>query len=79
MNSTILVADSDYSICTMIRDVLTARGYMVETASSIATAAAFVGRNRPDLILLALELDGEDGRGLISEISEFGVTIPVVL
>ncbi|BCS87839.1 sigma 54-interacting transcriptional regulator [Pseudodesulfovibrio sediminis] len=62
MNSTILVVDSDDSIRTVIQDILSAKGYRVETASSMASASAFLARQETDLVFVAEALlNGDSG------------------
>ncbi|RWU03612.1 PAS domain S-box protein [Pseudodesulfovibrio sp. S3] len=78
MNSTILVVDSDASIRTLIHDVLSARGYRVEAASSPASAAAFMARHDPDLIFASFG-KGEDEGSLVREAGKLGQTAPVIL
>lgn len=66
MSSTILVADGDASIRALIKDILEARGYRVETASSAVSAAALMARSSPDLVLAAHGED-DDGGSLVNE------------
>ena len=56
MNSIILVVDVDASICGIIRDVLSNRGYEVETASTVAEGLAVLDRIAPQLIFASPEL-----------------------
>ncbi|EGB14257.1 PAS modulated sigma54 specific transcriptional regulator, Fis family [Pseudodesulfovibrio mercurii] len=78
MSSTILVADGDASIRALIKDILEARGYEVETASSPASAAALMARRGPALVLAAHGKD-EDGGSLVHEAARLGLVTPVIL
>lgn len=79
MNSTILVAESDASIRKLIKDILVAIGYQVETAGSLAAASAFMSKQEPDLVFAALELDDGNGSELLSEASNNDYHVPLIL
>ena len=78
MSSTILVADGDASIRALIKDILEARGYRAETASSPASAAALMARRSPALVLAAHGED-DDGGSLVHEAARLGLVTPVIL
>ena len=73
----ILIVDDDAEMRDMIRRLLEAEEYTVETASNGAEALASVARVEPDLVLLDVMLDAEDGRDLLREIQLIG-DIPVI-
>ena len=79
MNSTILVAESDASIRKLIKDILSSKGYLVETAGSLALASAFMARQEPDLIFAAFELDDGGGSDLLREATILGFEVPLIL
>ena len=62
MKSIILVVDADASMRGIIRDVLSNRGYEVETASTVAEGLAVLDRVAPQLIFIPPEL--EDGTAM---------------
>ena len=73
MKSIILVVDADASMRGIIRDVLSNRGYRVETASTVAEGLAVLDRVAPHLIFASPELPdgtaenlnlGAAGRGI---------------
>ncbi|WP_319584345.1 sigma 54-interacting transcriptional regulator [uncultured Pseudodesulfovibrio sp.] len=78
VSSTILVADGDASIRALIKDILEARGYQVETASSPASAAALMARGGPALVLAA-HGEKDDGGSLVHEAARLGLITPVIL
>jgi two-component system alkaline phosphatase synthesis response regulator PhoP len=61
MNETILVVDDEPKIVKLARDYLEQSGFRVLAAGDGATALAQARRERPDLIVLDLNLPGGDG------------------
>lgn len=58
---TILAADDEPANLEVLRRLMTRHGYTVVTARDGAEALAAVGRERPDIILLDIEMPGIDG------------------
>lgn len=79
MNSTILVADSDNSICTLIRDILSMKGYRVETVGSVAAASSFMEKQEPDMVFAPKDLDDGGVVDLMREAERIGLRIPLIL
>ena len=61
MANKILVADDDPMVLTLVKDVLTAQGYEVITASDGKPGLEAARKERPDLILLDIMMPGMDG------------------
>ena len=61
MNETILVVDDEPKIVKLAQDYLERSGFCVLTAADGPTALAVARRDRPDLIVLDLNLPGMDG------------------
>ena len=61
MNELILVVDDEAKITQLARDYLERNGFGVITAADGTTALAAARRDRPDLIVLDLNLPGMDG------------------
>ena len=61
MNETILVVDDEPKIVKLARDYLEKSGFRVVTASDGITALAQARHERPDLVVLDLNLPGMDG------------------
>ncbi len=61
MNETILVVDDEPKIVKLARDYLERNGFRVLAAGDGTTALAAARRDRPDLIVLDLNLPGTDG------------------
>ena len=57
----ILAIDDEEDILNLVRDILTAEGFEVETALSAEYGITLLERYTPDLILLDLMLPGMDG------------------
>jgi DNA-binding response OmpR family regulator len=75
---TILAIDDDKSILEVLKDVLSARGYKVLTATSVDEAMSVLRqRRRPDLLLLDLNMPGRNGFALYSELDS-SQPIPVL-
>jgi CheY-like chemotaxis protein len=80
MPQTVLVVDDDVDFLMQMRVQLEAAGYTVETVESAAAAREFVGRQRPDLVLVDLMMEEPDaGFSLCYQIKKKDATIPVVI
>lgn len=79
MNSTFLVAESNGSIRSLIRDILTGKGYRVETAVNLAEASAILKRCEPDVLFAALELEDGSGSDLLRQAGANGYEVPLIL
>jgi two-component system phosphate regulon response regulator PhoB len=66
----ILIVEDDPDICDLLKRVLEADGYEVETATDSAGALKAVAEGAPDLVLLDVVLGGEDGRDLLVKLRQ---------
>ena len=73
----ILIVDDDVEMCDMLRRLLEAEEYLCESVFNGSDALASVARDEPDLVLLDVMLEAEDGRDLLREIQLIG-DIPVI-
>ena len=64
----LLVVDDTVANVVLLRAVLAARGYQVESAANADEARQVIARRRPDLILMDLQLPGVDGLTLTREL-----------
>jgi CheY-like chemotaxis protein len=64
----LLVVDDTEANVVLLRAVLAARGYQVESAANADEARQVIARRRPDLILMDLQLPGVDGLTLTREL-----------
>lgn len=75
----VLIVDDDEATRRMIADALVAEGYTVWAAASGPEAIRSVRRQRPDLILLDVNMPGVDGWQVLAELRAAGPQTPVVV
>ncbi|HEY1821511.1 MAG TPA: response regulator [Trebonia sp.] len=75
----VLVIDDEPSILRALRINLTARNYVVSTASDGTTGLAAVSRERPDAVILDLGLPDMDGTEVIHGVRGWSTTPIIVL
>ena len=76
--STILIVDDDRDIRTLLADYLETNGYRAACAADGAAMWKALGEARPDLIVLDLNLPGDDGLTLCRKLRADS-TIPVIM
>lgn len=74
----LLVVDDEPDLREMLGRLLTTEGYDVDLADSGTTALAALERQRPDLVILDVMLNGEDGFDLLASIRRSS-NVPVIL
>lgn len=74
----LLVVDDEADLREMLGRLLTTEGYDVDLADSGTTALAALERQRPDLVILDVMLNGEDGFDLLASIRRSS-NVPVIL
>lgn len=76
----ILVVDDNEAGQLLVRSVLELEGFLVETASSSQEVLERLSAHRPDLILMDVQLPGQDGLTLTRQLKSDRVTaaIPIV-
>jgi len=77
---TILVVEDNLANQLLIQFTLELAGYHVNVASSASEALASIRENRPDLVLMDIQLPGQDGLSLTKQLKADAMfkTIPVV-
>ena len=75
--SKILVVDDDFSTRQLVRKALQKHHYVVITAANGAEARTKASVERPDLIILDIEMPDQDGFEVIQQIRRFSV-VPVI-
>ena len=60
----VLIIDDDLDLLMLLERRLQKEGYSVETAASLAEAEEVIGYFSPHLVLLDINVNGEDGRKL---------------
>lgn len=81
LSRTILLADNDQLILSLLNHKFLSRGLNVILADNGTTAVAEARKNKPDLILLDLRMPGLDGIGVMKALKEQNQTrdIPVII
>lgn len=77
----ILVIDDEKEILSLLRELLTHEGYEVVTAGTGVEADAAVALGIPDLVILDVNLPGEDGISICGRLKDAPATmsVPVIL
>ncbi len=60
----ILIIDDDIDLLMLLERRLSTEGYLIETAASISEAEEIIPQILPDLLLLDINVKGDDGRQL---------------
>lgn len=81
MGKKILVADDDQSIVDSITMILEEEGYNVHSATKNVDAVSAVKNTKPDLVLLDIWIDKQDGREICQMLKKDAMTsgIPIVI
>ncbi len=75
----ILVIDDEVDICSFLRDMLTAEGYTVYTASAPDKGLAMTRRLLPDLVMLDLKMPEMSGIEVLRRIKEIDENAVVII
>ncbi len=79
MNASILVIDDDKSFQLLAEEALTAEGFEVRTAGTLARGLAVANESTPDVVILDRRLPDGDGIDAIQTIRADGASAPLVL
>jgi DNA-binding NtrC family response regulator len=75
----VLVVEDEPYVRQSLLDVLRARDYEAEPASSVAEALAYLARSPVDVVLTDLKMPGQDGRELVRRMQTAAPDVPVVV
>jgi DNA-binding response OmpR family regulator len=75
----ILVVDDDVDLLMLLERLLTKEGFIVETAASLAEAEDVHNYFSPHLVLLDINVKGEDGRKLCWQFKNSGTGLKVII
>lgn len=75
----LLIVDDDAHIRDSLRDRFAARGHEVATAVDGKDALVKIRRERPDLVLLDLQMPELDGIGVLQKLQQDGIDVTVVV
>ena len=79
MEGTVLIVDDDAGVRKVLRRILGAEGYDVEEANDAFQALDALDANPPDAALLDIKMPGMDGLGLMDNLRQRGLEIPIVI
>jgi len=71
-NAKILVVDDSQAILTYVQGILSAAGYDVVTSNNPMLVASHVRRERPDMILMDIEMPAISGEDVVATLQRFG-------
>jgi two-component system, NtrC family, response regulator AtoC len=75
----VLVVDDDADIRTLLCDLLTEEGYAVRTAEAGAEALAEVAKDRPDLVMMDVQLPDQDGIVVLRQLKREHAELEVIV
>lgn len=75
----ILVVDDDVDLLMLLERMLNKEGFTVETAASLAEAEDIHNYFSPHLVLLDINVKGEDGRKLCWQFKNSGTGVKVII
>lgn len=75
----ILTVDDEIDICKMIASFLTPKGYEVKISNSGEEALEMIAYERPDIILMDLNMPGMGGKTTLKEIKKHYCDLPVIM
>lgn len=76
MSKTILIVDDDANLAGRVADLLEFENYTVHTAANGQGGLDMLGRVRPDLVLLDMNMPGMGGIGFLREFGKMELTDP---
>lgn len=68
--TTVLVADDDFDLRTIVTDLLTSSGYAILSASNGEEALEIATAQRPDLVVLDISMPRMDGYTVVKHLRE---------
>src|SRR4051812_13765435 len=74
-----LIVDDEQNIRLTLRGVLEDEQFIVETANDGASGLTKVRSFRPDVVLLDIWMEGDDGLTVLEKIKRFDADLPVVM
>jgi two-component system nitrogen regulation response regulator NtrX len=79
MEGQVLIVDDDSGVRKVLNRTLSGAGYYVEEASDAFQALDRLDSQPPDAVLLDIKMPGMDGLGLLDNLRQRGLEIPVVI
>jgi two-component system response regulator (stage 0 sporulation protein F) len=79
MEGHLLLVDDEEPVREVLSEYFVGQGYRVDTASNGEAALAFVGKRRPDLVLLDVRMEGLDGVEVLRRLRRQDTSLPVIM
>ena len=79
MQGQVLIIDDDSGVRTVLRRILSGAGYTVEEAGDAFQALESLDSHAPDAAILDIKMPGMDGFGLLDNLKQRGLEIPIVM
>jgi two-component system nitrogen regulation response regulator NtrX len=79
MEGRVLIVDDEAGVRSIIERILTGAGYAVETAPDAFQALDILDARPPHAVVLDLKMPGMDGLGLLDNLRQRGIDVPVVV
>lgn len=77
--ASLLVVDDDVEVRSMLRRVLLAEGYDVDTATNAQDGVRLATQRRPELVVMDIGLPGDDGVTAVEQLRDAGRWMPVLM
>jgi DNA-binding NtrC family response regulator len=75
----ILIVDDELQICTILHDALEIAGFSPSYTTQSVEVIHRIKTERPDLVLLDLNMPGLDGLQILQNITAQGISVPVIM
>jgi len=79
MEGRVLVVDDDAGVRTVLKRILSGAGYHIHEAGDAFQALDRLDGHPPDAVLLDIKMPGMDGLGLLENLRQRGLEVPVVI
>jgi len=79
MEGRVLIVDDDAAVRAVLKRILSGAGYQVEEVSDAFLALDRLDTHPPDAVLLDIKMPGMDGLGLMENLRQRGIEVPVVI
>jgi CheY-like chemotaxis protein len=75
----ILIVDNDFDLRSALAAALTDCGYQVAVAANGLQALQLVASQKPNLVLLDMQMPVLDGHGFAQRLTEYGENVPIIV
>jgi DNA-binding response OmpR family regulator len=75
----LLVVDDEHEVCDFVRNFFQERGFQVFTALNGEEALSITRREKPEIILLDIKMEGMDGIAVLRHIRDIDRNVKVIM